>query len=359
MSSKRIGVYQDSDTIRYHLDNLPQPYNTSFTRYISLDEFCRATDDICVAGFHCPYPYDSIIEDKIQKALTKADLVFVTITELHERTVELVQKIDHPKVVYYICGALNFVPQHSKVFPYMDWFQTSTWFYRYYLPELLTRLNPYGDKRCLFDALLGRKKIHRDFIYNYIVQNLPINDFVLNYKHKEDMEIDFNLNDFVWEGTGVKYPTEINWTVEQVQYYGHPISLSQIIPISVYNVSSYSIIAETNCHNHYSFYTEKTSKPIMARRLFIAFSGQYFLRNLRNLGFKTFDGIIDESYDNEANDEVRWQKAAEQVKYLFTQSHPEVMAKIKPIADHNFELLMNRNWHAEFTGHLCQQILSL
>jgi hypothetical protein len=97
----------------------------------------------------------------------------------------------------------------------------------------------------------------------------------------------------------------------------------------------------------------------MARRLFIAFSGQYFLKNLHELGFKTFDGIIDESYDNEPIDEIRWAKAAEQVKYLFTQSQPEVLAKIKPIADHNFELLMSRNWHTEFTGHLCQQILSL
>jgi hypothetical protein len=83
------------------------------------------------------------------------------------------------------------------------------------------------------------------------------------------------------------------------------MSLSQVIPLSIYNQTAYSVVAETNYDNNYIFNTEKIVKPILARRLFLVVSGQHYLRNLRSLGFKTFDGIIDETYDTIADFEQR------------------------------------------------------
>jgi hypothetical protein len=56
----------------------------------------------------------------------------------------------------------------SPVHEYQDWFHTTSYFYQQYLPELLTRLQPYSVKPRSFDALLGRKKPHRDHVYNLI-----------------------------------------------------------------------------------------------------------------------------------------------------------------------------------------------
>ena len=42
--------------------------------------------------------------------------------------------------------------------------------------------------------------------------------------------------------------------------------------------------------------TEKILKPIQQYHPFILL-GMYGLQNLRNLGFKTFDSVWDESYD--------------------------------------------------------------
>ena len=83
---------------------------------------------------------------------------------------------------------------------------------------------------------------------------------------------------------------------------------------------------------------------MIARRLFIAFTGYKFLHNLRALGFQTFDGIIDESYDLEIDDNKRYTMAFEQVKYLCTQEQDVVYRKIKSIVDHNYNLLMTRDW---------------
>jgi hypothetical protein len=46
------------------------------------------------------------------------------------------------------------------------------------------------------------------------------------------------------------------------------------------------------------FVTEKTFKPLLVGHPFIAVGGRYQLKHLHKLGFKTFNGLIDESYDD-------------------------------------------------------------
>ena len=146
----------------------------------------------------------------------------------------------------------------------------------------------------------------------------------------------------------------IEWTVQPVQYYGHPISVSQIIPFTIYNQTAYTVIAETCWQNHFSFYTEKTAKPIIARRLFVMFAGRGYLANLRRLGFQTFDSVIDESYDLETDDYVRWRQAWAQVQWLKSQPQARILEQIRPIVEHNFGVMMNTNWYQTFNSQLEQ-----
>ena len=83
---------------------------------------------------------------------------------------------------------------------------------------------------------------------------------------------------------------------------------------------------------------------MIAKRLFIAFTGYKFMHNLRALGFRTFDGVIDESYDLIKDDTQRYTAAFEQVKWLCSQPQEEIYAKIVDIVDHNYRVLMTRNW---------------
>jgi len=108
--------------------------------------------------------------------------------------------------------------------------------------------------------------------------------------------------------------------------------------------------------NGYSFFTEKTVKPIMAERLFVASSGRHFLKNLRKLGFKTFDGIIDESYDEVYQLHERTEMIAEQLMYLFTQPQEEILAKIRPITEHNKQVMMETDWYGDYIKNLTSNL---
>ncbi len=67
---------------------------------------------------------------------------------------------------------------------------------------------------------------------------------------------------------------------------------------------------------------------MIACRLFIVISSYRFLEGLQSLGFKTFEGIIDESYDQEIDDHTRWRKAIEQAVWLCNQPQEEIFKKI-------------------------------
>jgi hypothetical protein len=130
------------------------------------------------------------------------------------------------------------------------------------------------------------------------------------------------------------------------------MTLSQVIPLTVYNQTYYTLIAETNAVNHFNFYTEKTVKPLIAGRLIIAIAGQYYLKNLKSFGFRTFDNVIDESYDNEPDQNIRWTRALDQLKYLCTQDPVEVYAKIKDAVEHNRRLIVEKDWYNDFRQQL-------
>ena len=130
------------------------------------------------------------------------------------------------------------------------------------------------------------------------------------------------------------------------------MSLSQVIPFSVYNQTAYTVVAETNYDNHYSFYTEKIVKPILAERLFVVFSSRHYLRNLRSLGFRTFDGIIDETYDDIEDYDLRFKSACEQIEYLISQPQEDILARIRPITEHNKRVMLATDWQGRMLRSL-------
>jgi len=78
------------------------------------------------------------------------------------------------------------------------------------------------------------------------------------------------------------------------------------------------------------------------------------MANLRRLGFKTFDSVIDESYDQEYDALVRWRMAWEQMVWLADQPQDQILEQIRPIVEHNFQHLMTTNWADNFRQELEQ-----
>jgi len=71
---------------------------------------------------------------------------------------------------------------------------------------------------------------------------------------------------------------------------------------------------------------------------FVIFGSYKSLETLQDLGYKTFHGFIDETYDSIIDHEVRIKLAAQQAYKLATMSHHEhikLMHQLQPILEHN------------------------
>jgi hypothetical protein len=105
-----------------------------------------------------------------------------------------------------------------------------------------------------------------------------------------------------------------------------------------------NIVCETSCHSDYTFITEKTLRPIINLQPFILFGNPYTLVELQNLGFKTFDKWIDESYDTEHDTNKRFELAYAEVKRLSEMDIDEIHElyyEMFDILEHNFNRLVS------------------
>lgn len=354
ISNTSFGVYVDSETARFHFSQL-ETVNKDL-RFLN-HEFCRDLDQYttqnykkCVSAFHVPFPKDQSWLERLSRAYAVSKHVFVFCSELHEPIMEQLRSVDLDGVVLYASGVIRDSFAQAQVRPWMDWFHTSSEFYARTCPNFLdSKLKPYNPKPKMFDMLLGNQRTHRDFVFDYVSQNNLANNNLLTYVYHSHKSI-LDNSQFVMEQEGIEFDPNRDYThsVDSVKYYGRWMTLSQVVPITVYNQTAYSLVAETNAVNQFNFYTEKIVKPMLGRRLFVVIAGQHYVRNLQNIGFKTFDCVIDESYDSVENDQQRWQLAMQQVSVLCNQDQCEVLEKIKPITEHNYQLVANKNWYREF-----------
>ena len=72
------------------------------------------------------------------------------------------------------------------------------------------------------------------------------------------------------------------------------------------------------------------------------------------MGFQTFDNIIDESYDQELDPELRFKKAFDQVLHLCQQDQATTLAQVKPITQHNYNLFRARDWRGAWQDSIKQ-----
>ena len=67
--------------------------------------------------------------------------------------------------------------------------------------------------------------------------------------------------------------------------------------MDLYRNNYVELVPET-LYKHGYFFTEKTMKPIATKTPFLVVSNCHYLKFLKQHGFKTFDNLIDESYDS-------------------------------------------------------------
>jgi hypothetical protein len=90
-----------------------------------------------------------------------------------------------------------------------------------------------------------------------------------------------------------------------------------------------------------AFLTEKTFKPIKHGQPFIVVGAPGSLQALRNLGYRTFDHAIDNSYDLETDNTRRWQKVLEAIKKINCCDSDSWFASCINDIQHNQQLFLS------------------
>ena len=208
-------------------------------------------------------------------------------------------------------------------------------------------------KKYDFNCLNRRLRTHRLYVLaklnqmNLIDNNIVTYDFTIeeNRPHlKEVPDIENNQDLFDFKDLK-KYLIDLQINKDKKLYdFDNLQNLHGIQHESsdVYKNSMFTFVTETSYLEGEFYISEKVVKAIGQNHPFIVFGNYGTLKELKRLGFKTFEPFIDESYDSEKNVQKRIDLIFDEINKLVNKSDEEKlkwMSDIQSIVYHNSDLL--------------------
>jgi len=190
-------------------------------------------------------------------------------------------------------------------------------------------------KKKTFDINHSSKKY--DFLY---LNKYPRAHRVKMFKKLESAGLLNNsLYSFLSENKRLSSNYELPWVdADNYPIYG----MDQDIYELPYNHSAYNIVPETHDSGE-TFITEKIWKPILMQQIFVVHGKRHYLKDLRDLGFQTFNNTFDESYDQEENNDKRMDKIADLCQWLKDQDALRLYSVTEDIRKHNASHFFNES----------------
>lgn len=288
--------------------------------------------------FNDPTLYD-YRSDLANIDLKDFDLVLISDAEYYSlsASLEWIQSLGIKNWLFAKGGFNSNDPEHDRVM------------YRpYWLPRFLEVNHTYQDSRAaqkpfMFDALMGARRPHRDYVMMSATQSGLESKSIFNYR----TVFPGNVFDGQTREYAAMFPeTKVNWpwvspNLDPAWEVAGNIdnTVSFISPVEIYRRCRYTIVTETLCTGTQLFFSEKSMKVLFNQRVFVMFAPPFFLQHLRDLGFKTFNGIIDETYDTVTIDPERYKLAMQQAHLLSWENPDHVYALASEIVDHNHRRL--------------------
>lgn len=171
-----------------------------------------------------------------------------------------------------------------------------------------------------FVCLAGYEKPNRDYLVKEIMSRKGLGNFMLRYAM-----------------TDIRYVKKFNDVIGLDIKHAH-----HIFPKEIMDQFCYELVVETNSYDVEEFHpTEKICKPLLVGMPFVVAGSYRFLHNLRKMGFKTYDSLWSEEYDEIKNHEQRIDSLLRTCEYLATFDWSANRSKLIEIAWHNSNVFRN------------------
>lgn len=182
--------------------------------------------------------------------------------------------------------------------------------------------------RKLFAAHVWHDNLHHNSFFSYTGQNYAV-EFPTNFRKLEN---EWNTHWPYAPSIVDKFEQGIPYLCDDLPDHLH--NNHKLIDKRFFSDAYWNVVVETHINKNNLFLTEKTFKPILNLQPFVIVGSVGSLDLLHRLGYKTFDCVIDESYDKEENNELRLRKVFEIVKEFSNwddQQHIQVQKRIQEI----------------------------
>jgi hypothetical protein len=134
------------------------------------------------------------------------------------------------------------------------------------------------------------------------------------------------------------------YTTSQIYDFSDPIT-------RFYKSIFVDLVGENHVSGNTFFPTEKTIRPILLKKPFIAFASKDFLAYLRQMGFRTFSDFWNEDYDGyEYGDRLkRIYKVIDYISSKSTKELEKMYWDMQYTLEYNYNLLVNRQYTTKIT----------
>jgi hypothetical protein len=203
---------------------------------------------------------------------------------------------------------------------------------------LVERLRETGQlDRALWTWLDSRNSLSRNFLLTRGNVQLMLTPNVVRWlPPKYEVNEVLTQEEFMYRYQQ-RIPKEEQWKNSQFDRPGQVKSprVEIYLKPEPYEDTYFSLVSESEYQYRYSMRTEKLAKPLCVGHPWIVASNKGYYKEMRNLGFRTFDGIIDESFDLIDNHQDRMERIVQVVGDLCNQDLPSFLAACKDICKYN------------------------
>jgi hypothetical protein len=252
---------------------------------------------------------------------------------------EILKTISYKKIIFLYNDYLNDFTKYKsknvsfiKINYYLN--RSSRYFQHNLKSNDVSQILNYEEKKYHFLSFNQYPHHHRVKIISEIHKNNIIDKFLISYNPKfydtlGGVRYDYE-NQLKDLGYIDDYKLFISLEEKKVDFETNfKISGYGFEDIRPYKESAMSLISDTIFFKPQGFVSEKVFKPIMYLQPFLVAGPPHYLKEIRDMGFKTFNGLIDESYDEELDDKVRLEKVIGEIIRLSNLPIEELKDKLR------------------------------